>query len=111
MNADQKKWTEISIAYETEPSERTERQREIADYGLCGAWNEISVYPACDWGYDNLNTIADLPLDMGSVCDGWWPFIFQWDYTRQHDLYRATFAAFMAALSASDIKEMLNETR
>ncbi len=103
MNADQKTWTIISNAYETEPGERTERQRQLASYGLCDAADIV-------FGWGEIDKIIE-PFNTGNT-NWWWPIRGYYSkregHTRQHDLYRATFAAFMAALSAKDIKEMLD---
>ena len=93
---------EISIAYETEPSERTGKQYGLARYGLCNAcarnqtgWIYISLLEG--WGNDNLYWLP--------VLHGGWSSYTR-DHTREHDFLRATFAGFMAALSKKDLEEM-----
>lgn len=100
MTQDQRKWTEISIAYETEPDERTEKQKVLTHSGLCFAALELEIPTHC-------TELKRITGEFG-LMGWWWPFYGCLSHTRQHDLYRATFAAFMAALSAKDIKEMLD---
>lgn len=116
MNADQKKWTEISNAYETEPDERTRWQQILTVFGLCyaakmaGIWAKHKRIKCSHAAYTYVSAI--IGREAGFYETQHTENAPTYQYTRQHDLYRATFAAFMAALSPKDIKEMLdNETK
>lgn len=103
MTKDQTKWTEISIAYETEPEERTERQKKLTHCGLCYAARQQRLWSTKDDTFSELPYI-NLPIIASRAGDesAWWETNLP-----RPDFYRATFAAFMAALSVKDIKEMI----
>jgi len=107
MNADQAKWTEISIAFETEPEKRTEKQYFLALCGLCSAAKRMGIWDKGQIG-DLHPAYKYVPTLLG-VGGGFYSRDYHQTPVRQHDLYRATFAAFMAALSKADIEEMLND--
>jgi len=92
-----KAWTEIAIAYETEHVDRTEKQDLLSCSGLCIALAR----------YDIANTCSTLRQFHPSVY--WYPTYYGECWTREHDLLRATHAAFFAAMTPKEFLEIIGE--
>lgn len=100
MNEDQRKWEKVSVAFETEPSNRTNKQRNITESGLCRAIKILDI---------NLSTTKFAKLFTKGYRIFWWKTREQWDNcdrSREADLNRATAAGFMAQLSIKEIREI-----
>jgi len=104
MTNRQELWLEIAEAFGTPRDERTKRQRDVADDGLCEALRQL-----------------DIPSDQVYLLgprysySGYWYPRFKGeslsractDYAYlHHDAERSTFACLMAALSDEDYKEL-----
>ena len=94
-------WHTIAVAYETEPEERTDSQRNIAQFGLCYAAAELRILR-------NGLQVTRFNRGLGPcprTCGIYW-FDLN-NRTRDHDLLRATFAGFMAAMTQREFDAMI----
>ena len=91
-------WTTISVAFLTEPEDRTKEQAEISRDGLCWSWPE---------SIPNGLSVAGFLCNLNRT-DGlyWLPITGQSDHTRQHDLIRGDFAQLMACMSEKEFNEL-----
>ena len=95
------KWLEIEIAFETEPGDRTDWQNHLTSSGLCFAADELIAG-------DLYEFFPIEPMKTANWFWGYWrPIRRHPRHVREHDLLRATFAGFMAALSPKEFNEMI----
>lgn len=94
-----KQWAEISIAFDTPPERRTERQRYLASHGLCDARAWISGRYD-DSGYQNFC------LAIMRFCECRSVFLAP-RRCPEGDTLRASLAALFAAMTQSERDEVL----
>lgn len=98
-----KNWLTIAIAFETEPGKRTNKQRQLTDLGLCHAGAILGeLFRFEGHLIRSTRNFASMGPDAY-----WFPIPEESNHTRNHDLLRATFAGFMAALTVREFEEML----
>ena len=94
-------WWKVAEAFDTPPSNRTEKQREIADHGLCWGLAVCELGPNWYCGvvqeHPTYATMISLKLAFGIGTAWWWPC-----KAPEWDAERATFAGLMAAMTQEE---------
>ena len=104
-------WTTISVAFLTEPEDRTEKQKGLAGHGLCYSVGE-AMEP---FGSVRAKGLLQKLNPHSDKSEYWLPAYSSWisqnqlgNHTRQHDLIRGDFAQLMACMSEKEFNLLTN---